>query len=105
VFWGWKRTFWGNLEAKLSTDNLLGQKFSAGYGIKSKKLIHQVIMTVFFNLFCSSGTLNKSEGTPCIDPCIQRRTRFRNYRLISLAGQSPHGDDKAGEGDQLYHEI
>jgi len=38
--------------------------------------------------------------TPCIDPCVQRRTRSKSYRLISLAGQSPHGDDKEGEGDQ-----
>jgi len=38
-----------------------------------------------------------THGIPCIDPCIQRRMRGRNHRLISLAWQSPHGDNKQAE--------
>jgi len=42
-----------------------------------------------------------THGTPCIDPCVQRRMLSGGYRLIFLAGQSPHADDKAGKDDQL----
>jgi len=49
---------------------------------------------VFFNLFAAAepGTSVKvTHGTPCIDPCVQRRTRGRSY---THCRQSPMGMTK-----------
>jgi len=60
---------------------------------------------VFFNLFVAAEpwtSVEVAHRTPCIDPCVQRRTRswsYSVYGLISLADQSPCEDDK-GKDDQ-----
>jgi len=59
------------------------------------------VKAVFSNLFAAVEpwtSVKVTQGTPCIKPWVQQCKRAT---LIFLAGQSPHGKDKADKDDQL----
>jgi len=80
------------------------------YHISDAKLFERSsTRPVFFNLFAAAEphtSVKVTCGTPSNDPCIHKATYPRLklqsvYGLISLAGQSPHEDDKTDKDGQL----